>query len=250
MPDPVKTRPLRRLTQAELDAFLEKAADLLRRADCMRILVPWRAFGDLEKCRVLIPQHEAELIAEIERERDTALSEIEEAYGASLAPLPALRQELAERQAFAEKKQPEDKEERKKFREEKKANAERLKELKAAVKDLTKLEAEAEEKRAAARQHADREITLAHEAAADLARICADPAEARRYFVVAEREEIRENEFNLNLPRYVDTFEPEEKIEIDDALAQLSDAEDIAQQTLQLLREKLARLAKPAEAGI
>jgi type I restriction-modification system DNA methylase subunit len=28
--EPIKTRPLRRLTQAELDAFLEKAADLLR----------------------------------------------------------------------------------------------------------------------------------------------------------------------------------------------------------------------------
>lgn len=30
----------------------------------------------------------------------------------------------------------------------------------------------------------------------------------------ATPEEIKENEFNLNIPRYVDTFEPEEEIDI------------------------------------
>lgn len=53
--------------------------NLLRRADCMRVIVPWRAFGDLEKCRKLVPQHEQALISEIELERDNALAEIEEA---------------------------------------------------------------------------------------------------------------------------------------------------------------------------
>ena len=42
--------------------------------------------------------------------------------------------------------------------------------------------------------------------------------ETRRYFAVAHCAEIDENEFNLNLPRYIDTFEPEEKIEIGKAL--------------------------------
>jgi type I restriction enzyme M protein len=54
-------------------------ANLLRRADCLRILVPWRAFGDLAKCKELIPTHEKELIAEVERERDAALADIETA---------------------------------------------------------------------------------------------------------------------------------------------------------------------------
>lgn len=199
--------------------------NLLRRADCMRVLVPWRAFGELEQCRALIPRHEAELIIDIERARDTTLGEIEDAYGERLEPLPALRRELAERLELAERRPPRDKEARKNFRDEKKSNAVRLKVLKALVKALTKLETEAEEKRAAARQHAEREIALARETAADLARICSDPAEARRYFAVVEREEIKDNEFNLNLPRYVDTFEPEEKIEIADALKELEAAE-------------------------
>jgi type I restriction enzyme M protein len=32
-----------------------------------------------------------------------------------------------------------------------------------------------------------------------------------------EQAEIEENEFNLNIPRYVDTFEPEEEIPVADA---------------------------------
>ena len=43
--------------------------NLLRTCDLMRILVPWRAFGDLEKCRKLIPEKEAELLGDIEAER-------------------------------------------------------------------------------------------------------------------------------------------------------------------------------------
>jgi type I restriction enzyme M protein len=51
--------------------------NLLRRVDCMRILVPWRAFGDLDRCRALMPEHEKTLVADIECERDNALAEIE-----------------------------------------------------------------------------------------------------------------------------------------------------------------------------
>jgi len=35
-----------------------------------------------------------------------------------------------------------------------------------------------------------------------------------KYSYVASREEIAENDFNLNIPRYVDTFEEEEEIDI------------------------------------
>jgi type I restriction enzyme M protein len=192
--------------------------NLLRRADCMRIIVPWRAFGDLARCCELLPEHEKALIADIERERDAALDEIDAAYGPLLAPLPALRAELVERMVLAERTSPEDKEAKKVFWEEKKANTARLKDVKRELKALEKLGAEVEERHAATRQHAEREITLARETAADLLRICTDPTEARRYFVVSERPEIEENEFNLNLPRYVDTFEPEETIPICRAL--------------------------------
>jgi type I restriction enzyme M protein len=198
--------------------------NLLRRADCMRILVPWRAFGDLEKCRALVPQLAEELIGEVEHDRNASLSDIDAAYGPFLATLPTLREELTTRQQFAEKEPPKDKVEVKKYREEKKQNAERLKDLKRELKALEKLEAEANEKRAAINQEAQRQISLLRETATDLLSICSDQKEAQRYFVVADRQEIEENEFNLNLPRYVDTFDPEERIDIGDALTKLAEA--------------------------
>ena len=39
-----------------------------------------------------------------------------------------------------------------------------------------------------------------------------------------EMDELEENEFNLNIPRYVDTFEPEEEIDLDDAIKTFEEA--------------------------
>jgi type I restriction enzyme M protein len=199
--------------------------NIIRRADCMRILVPWRAFGDLKTCCEIVPKHEAELLADIDRERDVVLADIDDAYRPFFDSLAALRKELAEREAFVEKELVADKEERKKFREEKKTNNERLKAVKREIKTLEKLEVEAEEKRVAVRLQVERENALAKSVAADLLRICGHPDEAERFFVVAGRDEIEENEFNLNLPRYVETFEPEEMIPMDAAVRSFQNAE-------------------------
>ena len=40
---------------------------------------------------------------------------------------------------------------------------------------------------------------------------------------MATLDEILENEYNLNIPRYVDTFEEEEIIDIDDVNAEIAD---------------------------
>ena len=47
----------------------------------------------------------------------------------------------------------------------------------------------------------------------------ADPELRKRYFSIVDMNEIEENEFNLNIPRYVDTFEPEEQIDLKEAIA-------------------------------
>ena len=46
----------------------------------------------------------------------------------------------------------------------------------------------------------------------------ADPEQRKRYFSIVDMEELEENEFNLNIPRYVDTFEPEEEIDLQEAI--------------------------------
>ena len=50
-----------------------------------------------------------------------------------------------------------------------------------------------------------------------------DNAEVEKYSHVATLEEIVENEYNLNIPRYVDTFEEEEIINIDEVNAEIAD---------------------------
>ena len=54
--------------------------NLLRPSDLMRILVPWRAYGDLDIGQELVAEHEAVLIAREEQERDRRLRDVEDAY--------------------------------------------------------------------------------------------------------------------------------------------------------------------------
>ena len=46
--------------------------------------------------------------------------------------------------------------------------------------------------------------------------------DVEKYAHVASIEEIEENEYNLNIPRYVDTFEEEEEIDIEEVLKQIA----------------------------
>ena len=62
----------------------------------------------------------------------------------------------------------------------------------------------------------------------DIARIV-QAYEARenvdKYSYVATRDEIRGNDYNLNIPRYVDTFEEEELVDIDEVRRNIADIE-------------------------
>jgi type I restriction enzyme M protein len=66
--------------------------------------------------------------------------------------------------------------------------------------------------------------------------------EADRYFAITDYSEIEENEFNLNLPRYVDTFEPEPEISLQEAVASLiaaDEAREVADDNLKKLLKNL-----------
>ena len=64
--------------------------------------------------------------------------------------------------------------------------------------------------------------------------------EVEKYAHVASIEEIRENEFNLNIPRYVDTFEAEKEIDIDAVQTEI----DRLETELADVRKKMAELLK------
>ena len=259
---------------------------LLRRADCLRILLPWRAYGDPAKAVEILPAQGKAILDEIAHDRDHGLAEIAEAYDAVLATLPVLGEEAESLSAegykvwqkapdaahpiwgklappLAEvarldaevKSLPRGDKKKKKLTEELKAAKagqkslaaetskgakSRLKLVQGQIKALNKLRQERDERIAEINHRAERETAEVNEAVVDLERICRDPAEARRYFVVAERAEIDENEFNLNVPRFVDTFEPEEEIDLAEALAELTNSEE----TTLAVRAELGDLLK------
>lgn len=61
---------------------------------------------------------------------------------------------------------------------------------------------------------AEKERLAIDEVEKELLDMLSDPEKRKRYFAVVDMEELEENEFNLNIPRYVDTFEPEEEIDL------------------------------------
>lgn len=69
-----------------------------------------------------------------------------------------------------------------------------------------------------------------------------DPELSKRYFSVVDMEEIEENEFNLNIPRYVDTFEPEEEIDLSIAIKEFHQALDIEKKDNEELKKLLSVL--------
>ena len=55
-------------------------------------------------------------------------------------------------------------------------------------------------------------------------------------------EEIKENDYNLNIPRYVDTFEEEEEIDIVDVQSRLKERETKINGLYQELNKQLEEL--------
>lgn len=267
--------------------------NLLRPSDLMRILVTWRAFGNFEQAKTLVTSQTAQLIKEVEENRDQRLGDIEDAFGPVLAPLAKLvaeqteldaldlkvaavndaiapehrwfgplaplKSEVEQIQAVIDAADRSDKAALKaKLAKPKKALDDarkqligaikaHLKKLNKAIKELTKLQAERDAREQEIRLAAEREIVHLNETAEDLRRILNDPEEAKRYFTLVEKAEIEENEFNLNLPRYVDTFESEVVVPLAAALADLGEASNAASESQASLQKILSSMVATTE---
>ena len=58
-----------------------------------------------------------------------------------------------------------------------------------------------------------------------------------KYSYVASYDEIKDNDFNLNIPRYVDTFEEEELVDIDEVKQNIANIEaELAQVQAQMAK--------------
>jgi len=99
-----------------------------------------------------------------------------------------------------------------------------LKSLETNQKALDKLLADKEAKVNAANEKADKQRQAIADVETELLQMFADPELRKRYFAIVDMNDIEENEFNLNIPRYVDTFEPEEQIDLQKAIADFKNA--------------------------
>ncbi len=108
-------------------------------------------------------------------------------------------------------------------------------------KELGAKVAERDERIAETHRKAEADRADVSKVGEELVALYAHPDELLKHARVVDMEEIGENEFNLNVPRYVDTFEPEPRMEVDEALRTLANAEKKAKRAeatlLSLLRD-------------
>jgi type I restriction enzyme M protein len=180
------------------------------------------AWGDIEVAKKVLPEKEARLNRLIDDRLAFDLAEIDLRYA-------GLDEEIAAAQAALEP--------------EGLSKPQRT----AAEKRLAKLQAkrdkwQAERAEAEAQAAGERaEIVRVREELLDM---FADPEKRKRYFSIVDMAELEENEFNLNLPRYVDTFEPEEEIEINKAISEFKQACMAEENTIEDLNIFLNNLSK------
>jgi type I restriction enzyme M protein len=163
--------------------------------DVLRILIQLLAWGDIKVARRILPEHKTRLYANIQERLEFEKSEIQIRY----------RDEVAERGTVLHS-----------LEDTKLSNGERTrleKRLARLNEDMEKMKQELADAEASAKK--ERQALDGVET--ELLEMFADPELRKRYFAIVDLAEIEENEFNLNIPRYVDTFQPEEEIKLEEA---------------------------------
>lgn len=206
------------------------AMNQLRPQDVMRILVHYHAYGDAAAAKKLVADHTTRLKNQIDREADEQIARLYAEYQPHADKLAELEKEAGEiGKAFAAASMKKGQEQCDKALARVKSAAEKPKAQVArrdeAIAETTKRAAE------------DRNAVDA--TGAELIAMYADPAELAKHARAVDITEVEENEFNLNIPRYVDTFEPEEPIDVKAALAELDAAEVMRQAAEKHLRKLL-----------
>jgi type I restriction enzyme M protein len=177
--------------------------------DMLRISTILESWGDITIAKTWIDSQKERLYNIIQDELDYKLSEIEEDTTESI--------ELMKSRLEKAKKAIETKEIAKT-----KPSKSDLKALETAQNAHDKVVADKENRIKVVKEQADKERTAISEVEVELLTMLKDPELRKRYFAIADMEELEENEFNLNIPRYVDTFEPEEEIDLKKAIEEFN----------------------------
>jgi len=184
----------------------EANMSVLEPQDVLRISTILESWGDVEKAKQWIKLQKNRLHIRIEEELDFQLSEIENDTKEEIAKQT---DKLAKAKLAVQTKAENGK----------KPTTSDQKAVEAAQKALDKLLADKTARENAANEKAEKQRKAIADVETELLQMLADPELRKRYFSIVDMDEIEENEFNLNIPRYVDTFEPEEQIDLKEAIA-------------------------------
>ena len=209
------------------------AQNELRPQDVMRMLVHYDAYGDGAKASGLVADHSARIHRQIDRLEEDEVGRIEAEYQPHADRLVDL--EAALREAHDKKRAAETK------RDKAKAASAVTKLLKQRDKAAAKV-AERDARIGEARRRGDDDRNDVSAVVEELVALYSDPEELLKHARVVDLGVVEENEFNLNVPRYVDTFEPEPRIEVKDAITQLQSAKGRVEEA----ERDLARLLRSA----
>jgi len=197
--------------------------------DILRISTILESWGDLETAKTWIDSQKTRLKILIQEDLDFKLLELEEYYAEDIETAKA---KLAKAKKIIKDKESEN---RKPTKTQEKA-------VVTAQTALSKLTTEKENKITAAEERAEKERIAIEDVEQELITMLQDPEVRKRYFAIADMEELDENEYNLNIPRYVDTFEPEEEIDLKEAISQfriIIDKENILDKSISELLKVL-----------
>lgn len=183
----------------------EPNMNILMPQDILRISTILESWGDIETAKVWITSQKARLRELIQEELDFKKGEIELD---TLEDIALAEEKLRKAEALIIAKEAEGK----------KATQTQKNNLQKAKEDFDKLLAQKEQRITDAEEQAETERNAIDEVEIELLVMLTDPELRKRYFSVVDMEELEENEFNLNIPRYVHTFEAEEEIDLGEAI--------------------------------
>lgn len=202
---------------------------VLEPQDVLRISTMLESWGDIDKAKTWMADRKFQLNHQIDADLEYAISEIEKDAEEEIA---IKKEKLNKAKSIIQ-----DKKEKGKT-----PTKGELKTLDTTQKALDKLLAYKAAKITAAQDKAAKQRQAIADVETELLQMFADPELRKRYFAIVDIEDIEENEFNLNIPRYVDTFEPEEQIDLKTAIIDFQKAIRVENKVEKELNELLYKL--------
>lgn len=202
---------------------------VLEPQDVLRISTMLESWGDIDKAKTWMADRKFQLNHQIDADLEYAISEIEKDAEEEIA---IKKEKLNKAKSVIQDKKEKGK----------KPTKGELKTLDTTQKALDKLLTDKAAKITTAQDKAAKQRQAIVDVETELLQMFADPELRKRYFAIVDIDDIEENEFNLNIPRYVDTFEPEEQIDLKTAIKDFQKAISAENKVEKELNELLDKL--------